>query len=241
MTVPPEFPPPTPYPAYPQTQEGQPPAPYGQSPWQQPTHSTPPPSGTNGFAIASLVFGIIGGCLLGFIFGIVALVQTGKTGQKGRAMAIAGLVLSGLWVVGLIVVGVVSSTTEADRDSTGTVTDSGNVTVDDLKVGDCINGIEAGKSFSDLPAVRCAEPHSGEVYALVEIAGSDYPGSDVLIARADRLCARSLRETSMKSWKDPGVTIFHLRPTDYSWTRGDHAVTCVAVTEKGKRTGSIRD
>src|SRR5512138_561066 len=42
---------------------------------------------TNGFAIASL------------IFGIVALSQIKKRNEKGRGMAIAGLSLSGAWVV----------------------------------------------------------------------------------------------------------------------------------------------
>ena len=53
----------------------------------------PPPAqkpGTNGFAIASLIFGIIGGVLLGFIFGFIALSQTKRTGQNGRGLALAG-------------------------------------------------------------------------------------------------------------------------------------------------------
>jgi serine/threonine-protein kinase len=45
-----------------------------------PSYSPPPRQGTNGFAIASLIFGIIGGALLGFIFGFVALSQTKRTG-----------------------------------------------------------------------------------------------------------------------------------------------------------------
>lgn len=55
---------------------------------------------SNGFAVASLVLGIIGipaGCtfilpLLGLIFGIVALMQTNRDGTGGRGMAIAGIV-----------------------------------------------------------------------------------------------------------------------------------------------------
>ena len=54
--------------------------------------SWPPPPGylppeeqrTNGFAIASLVFGIISGIPLAVIFGIIALVQIPKKNQKGK-------------------------------------------------------------------------------------------------------------------------------------------------------------
>ena len=65
----------------------------------QPPYGTPAPgthSRTSGFAIASLVFGIIGGVLLGAVFGIVALVKIrGNPQLRGKGMAIAGLVLNG--------------------------------------------------------------------------------------------------------------------------------------------------
>lgn len=53
--------------------------------------------GTNGLAIASMVLGIIWlwwvGSVLAVIFGHVSLGQIKRTGQQGRGMAIAGLVL----------------------------------------------------------------------------------------------------------------------------------------------------
>ena len=66
---------------------------------------------TSGFAIASLVLGIVSLiinplCLLAIPFGIVGIVNTGKPGTKGRGMAIAGLVIGAvalvLWVAALI-------------------------------------------------------------------------------------------------------------------------------------------
>ena len=101
--------PPSGYPAG-QVPYGGPPASYqaGQVPYGTPAPGTP--SRTSGFAIAALVFGIIGGILLSVIFGIVALVKIrGNPQLRGKGMAIAGLILSGLWLVGiiaLIVVGV---------------------------------------------------------------------------------------------------------------------------------------
>jgi hypothetical protein len=55
--------------------------------------------GTNGMAVASLVFGIIGGSVLAIIFGHVARSQVKRTGQEGGGMALAGLILGYIWLV----------------------------------------------------------------------------------------------------------------------------------------------
>ena len=57
--------------------------------------------GTNGMAIASLVSALAGllcmiGSVLGVIFGIIALNQIKNTGQPGRGMALAGLIIGGI-------------------------------------------------------------------------------------------------------------------------------------------------
>ncbi|WP_035841466.1 DUF4190 domain-containing protein [Kitasatospora azatica] len=57
----------------------------------------PQPQGKNGFAVASLVFGLIGGILFGLVFGFIGLSRAKKVG-KGKAMAWVGIVLSILWI-----------------------------------------------------------------------------------------------------------------------------------------------
>jgi hypothetical protein len=62
-----------------------------------------PPSGQpNGFAIAAFVLGAIGGTILSAILGIIALRQIRDTRQRGRGLAIAGLVFSAFWAVVLL-------------------------------------------------------------------------------------------------------------------------------------------
>jgi hypothetical protein len=60
------------------------------------------PAPVNGLAIASLVLGIL--CCLpvvGLVLGLIALGQIRKKGERGRGMAIAGIVLG--WVgIGLL-------------------------------------------------------------------------------------------------------------------------------------------
>lgn len=60
----------------------------------QPYYQPPPP--WNGFAIASLVLSVAlwgVGSILGVIFGHIALRQITRTGEQGRGLAIAGLVV----------------------------------------------------------------------------------------------------------------------------------------------------
>ncbi|MFF3436928.1 DUF4190 domain-containing protein [Streptosporangium sp. NPDC002721] len=60
----------------------------------------PPPRGNNGMAVASLIMGIAGlficglPSLVGVVLGHISLGQIKRTGEEGRGMAIAGLVLS---------------------------------------------------------------------------------------------------------------------------------------------------
>ncbi len=69
-------------------------APYGYYPAPQVPEQ---PQGKNGFAIASLIFGIIGGILFGLIFGFIGLSRAKKV-NRGKAMSWIGIVLSILWI-----------------------------------------------------------------------------------------------------------------------------------------------
>ena len=80
-------------PGYPPLAPGGPPV-----AWAQPGYGgAPRDGGTDGFAVASLVLGILSGSLLAIIFGIVALGRIRRDGTGGRGLAIAGIVLGFLW------------------------------------------------------------------------------------------------------------------------------------------------
>ena len=73
-----------------------------------PPYAAPPavPPGTNGMAVASLVLSLVWICGLGsilaVIFGHIGLRQTNRTGQAGRGLAIAGLIIGYLGVATLV-------------------------------------------------------------------------------------------------------------------------------------------
>jgi hypothetical protein len=105
-------PPPSGPPTYPAPPYGQPY--YGGPPAQQRT--------TNGFAITSMVLGILWiwwiGSVLALIFGYIARKQIRQNNQSGDGMAIAGIVLG--WIgVGIFVVVVLLAVVGASSGSSG--------------------------------------------------------------------------------------------------------------------------
>jgi hypothetical protein len=60
-------------------------------------------AGTNGFAIGALALGICGGAPLGLVFGVIALAQVRRSGERGRALAVAGIALSLAWLAVMVI------------------------------------------------------------------------------------------------------------------------------------------
>ncbi|WP_191840677.1 DUF4190 domain-containing protein [Catellatospora chokoriensis] len=202
----------------------------------------PPPSGTNGFAIASLVFGVMGGVLLGYIFGFVALSQIKKRNQNGKGMAVAGLVLSTIW--SLVICGVIGVAIVAANNDTGTTGTTGTTSGDDtsvhsLRIGDCLNDLSTEDEIEELPVVPCTEPHDGEVYAEFKLTETSFPGIEAIEKKADPRCADLLKSYAPAAVDDPAVDTYYLYPTVESWAGGDRAVTCIASFDPA-RTGKLK-
>lgn len=95
-----EYPPPPP--------EGYPPPPPPQGGGYPPPasgYSGATAMGTNGFAIASLVCSLVGWLcggilsIIGIVLGVVALNQIKQTGQQGRGLALAGIIVGAVSLV----------------------------------------------------------------------------------------------------------------------------------------------
>lgn len=70
------------------------------APWGYPPYA---PQRTNTLAVVALVLGVVGVSLGGVICGHIALSQIRRTGEGGRGMAIAGLVLGYLWIAVVVI------------------------------------------------------------------------------------------------------------------------------------------
>ncbi|HEY3673663.1 MAG TPA: DUF4190 domain-containing protein [Acidimicrobiia bacterium] len=91
--------------------------------------SSAPTTRSNGFAIASLVFGILGGSILALVFGYVGKSQIDRSEgrQGGRGIAVAGIVLGWIGVVITVAVVVVALVSAHGGDSGSHSTASGDV------------------------------------------------------------------------------------------------------------------
>ena len=192
------------------------------------------PRKTSGFAIASLVFGIIGGIFLSVIFGIVALRRIRTRNLKGRGLAVAGLVLSGLWTLLIAVVVIVALATDAERDPSGRVREAGTESVFDLRVGDCVNDLEETTEVS-VEVVPCSQPHDAEVISSFELPGGEYPGEDSIFRVADRRCSRELAAVAGAQGGQP----FYFYPTEQSWGTGDRQVNCVVLFTQPRQGSAL--
>lgn len=242
--------PPPPYPQYPQGPYGQPP--YGQGAY--PGYGYPPPYAgaphgwyaaertTNGLAIASLITSFTCIPFVGAILGVVGLRQIRRRPQRGRGMAIAGLVLNSLGTAALalvITLGVLG------------VFDEGNTRVQDLAVGDCFNTVDhslsdysgGGARSTTVDVVPCGDDHDAETYAVFAVGadfGSDYPGVDRISSLADSKCASYAHDYLGGNDVPDGVDIYYYLPPREGWDQGDRHVTCFFGGTSGKLSGSVK-
>lgn len=158
--------------------------------------------------------------------------------KKTRWGLIFGLIAVGLVV--LIGIGVAAvALLVANNDDVADIFDPNSVSASDIGMGDCLSEIPSDASLvASVKTVDCAEPHKGEVYFVVDVPGSEFPGQAEIIDYQDR-CQPALEEFSPAAMADPEVGMFVLYPTEDSWKRGDRAVTCIATTDV-PRTGSLQ-
>jgi hypothetical protein len=187
------------------------------------------PRGTNGWAIAAFVLGILGGTILSVIFAIVALFQIKARRERGRGLAIAALVISAAWIA--VITSLIAYGLSAQGKS---------VQATDLSTGDCIKD----SSESELPTwvkrVRCDRPHYGEVFAVVTLPdAATYPGDEPPEARGDE-CGPQFFDYAPNSPEGPTFRVSVAYPTADGWANGDRSVVCVAIS-KHERWSSLRD
>ncbi|WP_405006000.1 DUF4190 domain-containing protein [Kitasatospora purpeofusca] len=210
------------------------------------------PTRTNGFAIASLVTALF--CLwpLALVFAVVALVQISRRNEKGRGLAVSGLVVGVLsLIVSLIVfIGLAAVGLDEERYGDSRHGPKGSVAVNDLRVGDCFDqpplspgGDTESTSVYWVRVVPCTAPHHAEVAGTVVLPGRDdqYPSRKEFGDGAEKLCGPVRDEYALDSWLVPeGTEGYYYYPSVRSWMTGDRRVTCTFQDEQQPHTGSVR-
>jgi len=202
----------------------------------------PPGSGKmSAWAIAGFVTGLIGAFLLGVIFGFIALGRIKRLGQRGRGLAIAGIVLSVVWLAGFIAIGVVGAHGQASRSAnSGQITHSGKLSVFSLAVGDCFNNPAGASSVTTVTAIPCNQAHNAQIYAKFNLTGSDlsYPGTSKVTKLAAAGC-NSRTSAINKSAAPSTTTIRLLFPEQNAWVNGRRTVACMIVNPSADITSSL--
>lgn len=224
------------------------------NPWAPPSSQAlwgpPPPQGPpalNGFALASLLVGLF--CLppLGIVFGVVALVQIARRRERGRSLAVVGLVVS---VVMTVVAAYVTqqyaqsfsrhlaSSVTAPDDVEGTPS-----AMNDMAPGDCFN-VPDGDLLKQSPfvhAVDCAQAHHAEVTSSTLLDDGPFPGDDWLDSTATDACWEAQDAYAMDTWAVPAYTeMYYFVPSRTLWREGDRRLLCVIGTSSEEHRGSLR-
>ncbi|WRZ48758.1 DUF4190 domain-containing protein [Streptomyces sp. NBC_01314] len=216
---------------------------WGQS-WGQAYPAPLPAPPVNGPAIAALVLGVL--CFLpgvGLLLGIVALVQIRKKGERGKGMAVAGIVLS---MIGALLM-TLAFTTGGARDAWDGFRDvaSGAGGTFSVARGECFDsqsGSLEGYAY-DVDIVPCAGEHDAEVFAEFSMPDGAYPGDEAVTDAADDRCYAQSELYAMDPWALPAdVDVYYFTPTRQSWRYGDREITCMFgnVDPEGSLTGSLR-
>ncbi|MUN40178.1 DUF4190 domain-containing protein [Actinomadura sp. NEAU-AAG5] len=224
----PAGPPPPPGPA------GPPPPPFPGFPGPDPGA----PRRRDPLAIVALATGLCGLALFGIGFGIAALVRIRRHGDKGRGLAIGGIVASLTWVVVVVVVVavMVGSLFSPDRDEAGHIRGSGKVLVGTLRVGDCFTGVDNSGRDRLVTALPCTRPHDAEIVAEARLADGPYPGAREANLQASEVCRKNLRAL-LKSRFAQELDLYAIQPDGAAWKRGERDVLCAyRYTGRGSLT-----
>lgn len=198
-------------------------------------------TGTNGFAIAALVCGLAFfvplAAVLGIVFGIIALRQIAKTLQRGRGMAIAGIVSGSLVVLAWIGLLTFVVTAAPSLTSAGPTPTSGTAFVDELQPGDCFSGLTEG-STEPVTVHPCTDAHQAQLVASTTREEVDFPGADETAALAVQRC-EVVVEPLIRDDVTEELDLYYYAPeTSLDW-RLDRSVQCVLAAIDGQMTGSL--
>jgi len=218
-----------------------------------PTPVTPyavPPAATagrvNSLAIAALCCGLaafvplVG--VLAVVFGAVALNQLRSGFQRGRGRAIAGIVLGAVGTVGwaaLVVIGIATGGADPARDTAGKLAPAQTVSVQDLKAGDCFDGLPAdpNAAVDQVTTAACTTPHEAQIAAVVELAAGSFPGDAKAADLADQACGHAVDPVVRDD--APGLDLSYVYPNDSLTWRLDRHATCILAFTSGKHAGSV--
>jgi hypothetical protein len=201
-----------------------------------------PPGPLNKLAVATIVLGALGALIVtaaaALVTGALALSRLRTSNERGKGLAVGGMVLAVAWVAlaALVYVNVLSQ--PPLRDGKGVVTRKGDLAVTQLQVGDCIEKWALSTEVSKVTVVPCTTAHDAQVFHAFKVTGTEFPGDGPIRDQASTQCSDKLK-TTIKEADRKKIQLAVFKPIAASWKRGEHGVACVAVESGGAVTRSI--
>ena len=131
------------------------------------------------------------------------------------------------WIPALAIALVVGYLTTARRGDDGSLASAGNVSVEELREGDCFNASDA-EEISDVDGVPCTEAHEYEVFALSNYEGDGtYPPDSALEAIFTQICEPDFEPYVGEPYATSEIYGSMITPSEESWSDGDRAYICV--------------
>jgi uncharacterized protein DUF4190/putative regulator of septum formation len=209
----------------------------------------PAPGRQNSFAVASFVISFFGftvaGIVVSVVFGILALLRIRERPQRGRGLAIAGLVISCVWFsffVLVIVLAAASSPQQSESSGNFPGSGRGSVSVFHLQPGQCFHNPATGRTVpgvTQVSVVPCTVPHDAQVFAVFRARGNAFPGESALRHRAAVGCRSRLAGNVDKTKLRRGMGLRFLFPAEASWGKGQRNVTCFILNTRQQMIYSL--
>lgn len=163
--------------------------------------------------------------------------------RKRRALVLAGsalaltVALSGCSTISNLLGG---GTADADRDEeTGQVTESANIGIFALKVGDCKLESPSGL-LEDADVVPCTEEHDEEVYHEITMPDGEFSEEDV-DAAGQECVGDAFTNFVGITWEESTLDVYPINPTKDTWEQlNDRVVQCVISDPAGPLTVSLK-
>ena len=130
----------------------------------------------------------------------------------------------------------------AKRDDSGAISDAGDLSSLELRVGDCFDLKDATAEYiDDVDARPCSETHEYEVFLVQDMPGGDFPSEATFDAYVADACLPAFATFVGLEYEQSELEIFYLVPSEDSWSEGDRAVMCAVYHPRiDELTGSLK-
>lgn len=195
---------------------------------------------TNPLSIVAIITGFLFP-VAGIITGAVALAQIKRSGEKGRGLALGGLiagsVLTALAFVGALIfviavfIGVAqgeSADPYGQQEGGVTVAPDEQAPVDPsaIALGACLDNLPGGVIGTD-NVVDCAQPHAYEIFHTFDVADAAFPGDAGIEDAAYTGCEGAFPAFVGVDYQNSTLDYYFVGPTEQTWAAGDREIACL--------------